>query len=191
MQSNYKNNTLPFADISAKYQTEMDKVDITSKETIQVETVNKSDYSDEEISEFLKDKPYTAFSYNYYNKYAKEQQAKEYIYSIMDTYYNSIDVYDNPIERRREMDLYAYKNDITEDDIYNILGNETALNIGQLLGYICKWQCIIFIITLQYLCISVIIIYLYNNLLNKKWNIFLVYSDYILILANSLPNVII
>ena len=60
MQSNYKNNTLPFADISAKYQTEMDKVDITSKETIQVETVNKSDYSDEEISEFLKDKPYTA-----------------------------------------------------------------------------------------------------------------------------------
>ena len=109
MQSNYKNNTLPFADISAKYQTEMDKVDITSKETIQVETVNKSDYSDEEISEFLKDKPYTAFSYNYYNKYAKEQQAKEYIYSIMDTYYNSIDVYDNPIERRREMDLYAYK----------------------------------------------------------------------------------
>ena len=122
MQSNYKNNTLPFADISAKYQTEMDKVDITSKETIQVETVNKSDYSDEEISEFLKDKPYTAFSYNYYNKYAKEQQAKEYIYSIMDTYYNSIDVYDNPIERRREMDLYAYKNDITEDDIYNILG---------------------------------------------------------------------
>ena len=57
MQSNYKNNTLPFADISAKYQTEMDKVDITSKETIQVETVNKSDYSDEEISEFLKDKP--------------------------------------------------------------------------------------------------------------------------------------
>ena len=111
LQSNYKNNTLPFADISAKYQTEMDKVDITSKETIQVETVNKSDYSDEEISEFLKDKPYTAFSYNYYNKYAKE-----YIYSIMDTYYNSIDVYDNPIERRREMDLYAYKNDITEDD---------------------------------------------------------------------------
>ena len=45
MQSNYKNNTLPFADISAKYQTEMDKVDITSKETIQVETVNKSDYN--------------------------------------------------------------------------------------------------------------------------------------------------
>ena len=125
MQSNYKNNTLPFADISAKYQTEMDKVDITSKETIQVETVNKSDYSDEEISEFLKDKPYTAFSYNYYNKYAKEQQAKEYIY-------------DNPIERRREMDLYAYKNDITEDDIYNILGNETALNIGQLLDTLIK-----------------------------------------------------
>ncbi|WP_143815560.1 hypothetical protein [Mucispirillum schaedleri] len=116
----------------------MDKVDITSKETIQVETVNKSDYSDEEISEFLKDKPYTAFSYNYYNKYAKEQQAKEYIYSIMDTYYNSIDVYDNPIERRREMDLYAYKNDITEDDIYNILGNETALNIGQLLDTLIK-----------------------------------------------------
>ncbi len=31
LQSNYKNNTLPFADISAKYQTEMDKVDIKSK----------------------------------------------------------------------------------------------------------------------------------------------------------------
>ena len=138
MQSNYKNNTLPFADISAKYQTEMDKVDITSKETIQVETVNKSDYSDEERSEFLKDKPYTAFSYNYYNKYAKEQQAKEYIYSIMDTYYNSIDVYDNPIERRREMDLSAYKNDITEDAIYSILGNATALNIGQLLDTLIK-----------------------------------------------------
>ena len=38
----------------------------------------------------------------------------------------------------KEMDLYAYKNDVTEDDIYNILGNETALNIGQLLDTLIK-----------------------------------------------------
>lgn len=87
LQSNYKNNTLQFADTSAKYKTEMDKVDITSKETIQIETVNKSDYSDEEISEFLKDKPYTAFMYEYYEKHTLGS-GKPYVTDFMDRYYN-------------------------------------------------------------------------------------------------------
>ena len=52
---------------SNSYQLEMEKA-AASQLAVQTNEVSKTEYSEEEIAEFLKDKPYTAFNYNFYKE---------------------------------------------------------------------------------------------------------------------------
>lgn len=80
-----KNNII--TSTSNNYQAEMDKLELSSQSISMYETVKTSEYSDEEIAEFLKDKPYTAFIYEYHQKYTPDK-GKAYITDLLDIYHN-------------------------------------------------------------------------------------------------------
>ena len=80
-----KNNII--TSTSNNYQAEMDKLELSSQSISMYETVKTSEYSDEEIAEFLQDKPYTAFIYEYHQKYTPDK-GKAYITDLLDRYHN-------------------------------------------------------------------------------------------------------
>ncbi len=84
---NVYNTKLEEQNISNTSKQEFDIVEISSKTVTKSEETNKSDYNDEEIAEFLKDKPYSAFQYEFYNKYTLDN-GKSYITDVMDRYNN-------------------------------------------------------------------------------------------------------
>ena len=71
LSSKSKSNILSTSEVSKNYQTEMDKLDLSPQSVAISKEVTTSEYSDDEIAEFLKDKPYTAFMYEYriYNRF--------------------------------------------------------------------------------------------------------------------------
>lgn len=85
--SNVCNTKSSEQNISNTFKQKFDIVEISSKTVTASEEINKSEYNDEEITEFLKDKPYSAFYYEYYQKYASDK-GKSYITDVMDRYYN-------------------------------------------------------------------------------------------------------
>ena len=85
--SNNKSNILSTSEVSKNYQTEMDKLDLSPQSIAISKEVTTSEYSDDEIAEFLKDKPYTAFMYEYHQKYTPDK-GKAYITDLLDRYHN-------------------------------------------------------------------------------------------------------
>lgn len=133
LSSKSKSNILSTSEVSKNYQTEMDKLDLSPQSVAISNEVTAPEYSDEEIAEFLKDKPYTAFKYNFYDAYAPDY-AKEFII-------NEIKYYDyqgfNPMRNTLvSYDRYAYSNNMTSEDIksdlqkYNLLKSAAQLNNG-------------------------------------------------------------
>ena len=68
------------------FQDEMQQAS-SSNSVASVEEVEKTGYTKEEIAEFLKDKPYTAFRYEFHQKYAPDKGIP-YITDVMNRYYH-------------------------------------------------------------------------------------------------------
>lgn len=68
------------------FQDEMQQAS-SSNSVASVEEVEKTGYTEEEIAKFLKDKPYTAFRYEFNQKYAPDKGISE-ITDLMDRYYH-------------------------------------------------------------------------------------------------------
>ena len=95
--------------------------------------VTTSEYSDDEIAEFLKDKPYTAFKYDFYNTYAPDY-AKEFI--INEIMHYDYQGFNPPRHKLVSYDKYAHSNNMTSEDIksdlnkYNLLRMAEQINDG-------------------------------------------------------------
>lgn len=133
LSSKSKSNILSTSEVSKNYQTEMDKLDLSPQSVTNSSEVNASEYSAEEIAEFLKDKPYTAFKYEFYDTYAPDY-AKTFIQNEIEHYY-----YEgfNPMRNTLvSYDKYAYTNNMTPEDIksdlnkYNLLKRAAQINDG-------------------------------------------------------------
>lgn len=112
---------------SNSYQLEMEKA-AASQLAAQTNEVSKTEYSEEEIAEFLKDKPYTAFNYNFYKEYAPEK-AKKSIINDMQHYYDEIP---NPTrEKIISYNIHAKNNNMTPEDIKADLDKYTFLKMAE------------------------------------------------------------
>ena len=65
-------NTNTKSTSALSFQDEMQQAS-SSNSVASVEEVEKTGYTKEEIAEFLKDKPYTAFRYEFHQKYAPDK----------------------------------------------------------------------------------------------------------------------
>lgn len=79
-------NTNTKSTSALSFQDEMQQAS-SSNSVASVEEVEKTGYTKEEIAEFLKDKPYTAFRYEFHQKYAPDKGISE-ITDLMDRYYH-------------------------------------------------------------------------------------------------------
>jgi len=131
--SNSKSNILSTSEVSKNYQTEMDKLDLSPQSVAISKEVTTPEYSDDEIAEFLKDKPYTAFKYDFYNTYAPDY-AKEFI--INEIMHYDYQGFNPPRHKLVSYDKYAHSNNMTSEDIksdlnkYNLLRMAEQINDG-------------------------------------------------------------
>lgn len=131
--SNNKSNILSTSEVSKNYQTEMDKLDLSPQSVAISKEVTTPEYSDDEIAEFLKDKPYTAFKYDFYNTYAPDY-AKEFI--INEIMHYDYQGFNPPRHKLVSYDKYAHSNNMTSEDIksdlnkYNLLRMAEQINDG-------------------------------------------------------------
>lgn len=79
-------NTNTKSTSALSFQDEMQQAS-SSNSVTSVEEVEKTGYTEEEIAEFLKDKPFTAFRYEFHQKYAPDKGIP-YITDVMNRYYH-------------------------------------------------------------------------------------------------------